>query len=50
MQDYLIEKLVIRNGRMIVNGDLDDYDRVKIVFIASDFDIDNDCCNHFSGM
>jgi len=50
MQDYLIEKLVIRNGRMIVNSDLDDYDRVKIVFIASDFDIDNDCCNHFSGM
>lgn len=50
MQDYSIEKLIIRNGRMICYGDLDDYDRVKTVFISNDFDIDDDCSNHFVGM
>ena len=50
MKDYSIEKLVIRNGRMISYGDLDDYDKVKTVYIANDFDIDDDCSNHFSGM
>lgn len=50
MQDYSIEKLVILNGRTICYGNLDDYDRVKTIFIANDFDIDDDCGNHFSGM
>lgn len=50
MQDYSIEKLVIRNGRMISLGDLDNYDRTKTVLIVNDFDIDDDCSNHFSGM
>ena len=50
MTDYSIEKLIIRNGRMICYGDLDDYDRVKAVFIANDFDLDDDCSNHFAGM
>ena len=35
---------------MICYGDLDDYDRVKAVFIANDFDLDDDCSNHFAGM
>lgn len=35
---------------MICYGDLDDYDRVKTVFISNDFDIDDDCSNHFVGM
>ena len=50
MKDYSIEKLVIRNGRMISYGDFDDYDKVKTVVIANDFDIDDDCSNHFAGM
>lgn len=50
MIDYSIEKLVIRNSRMIEYGNLDDYDKVKTVCIANDFDIDDDCSNHFSSM
>ncbi len=50
MIDYSIEKMVIRNGRIIRYGELDDYDRVKTMYIANDFDIDHDCGNHFSAL
>lgn len=50
MFDYSIDKYIIKNNRTIHFNDLDDYDRVKQVFIASDFDISDDCANHFKGM
>ena len=50
MIDYSITKYIIKNNRTIHFNDLDDYDRVKQVFIASDFDISDDCANHFKGM
>lgn len=50
MIDYSIEKYVIKNNRTIQLDELSDFDRVKRVYIASDFDISDDCANHFSGM
>jgi len=50
MIDYSIDKYIIKNNRTIHFNDLDDYDRVKQVYIASDFDISDDCSNHFKGM
>lgn len=50
MMDFSVEKLIIRNGQMINYGDMDDYDKAKTVYIVNDFDIDDDCSNHFSGM
>lgn len=48
MIDYSIEEYVIENNQTI---DLfDDYDRVKKVIIESDFDLSEDCSNHFAGM
>ena len=46
MKDYSNEKLVIRNGRMINYGELDAYDKVKTVYIANEFDIDDDSGNN----
>ena len=50
MIDYSIEEYVIKNNQNIQFGELDDFDRVKKVIIESDFDLSDDCGNHFAGM
>ena len=50
MKDYSIKELVIVNNQMIEWRDFCDYDKVKTVYIVKDFDIDDDCGNHFGGM
>lgn len=50
MPDYSIEKYIISNNRILGYDDFYDFDRVKVVFIESDFDIDDDCSNHFMFM
>lgn len=47
MPDYSVEKFIIRNGRVLGYDEFYDFDRVKIAFIESDFDMDDDCSNHF---
>lgn len=50
MIEYSIEEYVIKNNQNIQFGELDDFDRVKKVIIESDFDLSDDCGNHFAGM
>lgn len=50
MIDYSIDKYIIKNNRTIQFDDFNDFDRVKQVFIASDFDVSQNCTNHFNGM
>ena len=47
MPDYSIEKYIISNNRTLGYDDFYDFDRVKVAFIESDFDMDDDSANHF---
>ena len=50
MIDYSIDKYIIKNNQTLQFDDLDNFDRVKQVFIASVFDVSHNCANHFNGM
>ena len=45
MPDYSIEKYIISNNRTLGYDDFYDFDRVKVAFIESDFDMDDDSAN-----
>ena len=45
MPDYSIEKYIRSNNRTLGYDDFYDFDRVKVAFIESDFDMDDDSAN-----